>query len=138
MHRAFDSGKLLPKDCLYCNKEILFGRTDKRFCNDTCRNNYNREIRARKTFVEPAVKEIFRVIQKNYDILNSVTMKFNFSLPHVVSRQFLIDNNFHFKFFTSIRKQSDGSIYCFCFEYGWKELPDHKVMLIINYDQTYI
>jgi hypothetical protein len=31
--------------CAECGKG-LFGRTDKRFCNDTCRNGFNRKLRA--------------------------------------------------------------------------------------------
>jgi len=30
------------KTCENCGKS-LYGRTDKRFCNDNCRNTYNRE-----------------------------------------------------------------------------------------------
>lgn len=57
------------KTCQYCEK-ILHGRSDQKFCNDTCRNTFNREKRAAEKVEENAnTPEIFRIIKRNYQIL---------------------------------------------------------------------
>ncbi len=57
------------KTCEWCNK-ILHGRSDQRFCNDACRNTYNREKRQfEKIQMHPNAPEIFRVLKTNYEIL---------------------------------------------------------------------
>jgi len=35
----------VPKECRNCGEEILFGRTDKKFCNDACRIDYNNKVK---------------------------------------------------------------------------------------------
>jgi len=50
-------------DCIECGRE-LFGRCDKKFCSDGCRNSYNNRIR-RKGTEEP--RRINRVLEKKQE-----------------------------------------------------------------------
>ena len=57
--------------CLYCSK-TLHGRSDQKFCNDGCRNVYNRIRRKEeKIAAHQNTPEILRIIRKNYEILKS-------------------------------------------------------------------
>lgn len=57
------------KTCELCKKP-LHGRIDQRFCNDTCRNNYNRYKRQyEKIAPHQNAAEIFKIIKTNYEIL---------------------------------------------------------------------
>jgi len=57
------------KTCAQCDR-VLHGRSDQRFCNDDCRNTFNRHKRAEeKSFQHKHVQAIIGVIKKNYEIL---------------------------------------------------------------------
>ncbi|ATP55553.1 hypothetical protein CPT03_03280 [Pedobacter ginsengisoli] len=57
------------KTCELCKKP-LHGRLDQRFCNDTCRNQYNRSKRQfEKVTPHPNATAIFKIIKTNYEIL---------------------------------------------------------------------
>jgi hypothetical protein len=57
------------KTCELCKKP-LHGRIDQRFCNDTCRNNYNRSKRQHERIAPHTnAQEIFRIIKTNYEII---------------------------------------------------------------------
>lgn len=60
--------------CENCGKP-LFDRTDKRFCNDSCRNNFNRikhnPQKHRGQLLNP---EIFQIIKNNHEILSSYNL----------------------------------------------------------------
>lgn len=61
--------------CENCGKE-LFGRTDKRFCNDGCRNQFNREKAVREQQkAQDNLPEILKIIQKNYGYCEAITRK---------------------------------------------------------------
>lgn len=119
--------------CEECQKP-LYGRVDQRFCNDTCRNAYNRHKRKFEETTEPQfVRQIVNVLKRNHRILR----RFNHGQDNPkVSRQELIEAGFSFKFFTSIYKTQNGDIYHYVFEQGWLEISESKVLLVVNYDQT--
>ena len=55
----------MPNNCLECDEPIK-GRSDKKFCNDGCRNSYNnRERRS----VNNEVRNVNRALSKNYRVL---------------------------------------------------------------------
>lgn len=56
------------KKCLACQEEIR-GRSDKVFCDDTCRNYYHNERRKNKV---PVLREIHKKLETNYRILKSL------------------------------------------------------------------
>lgn len=55
--------------CKQCEKPLL-GRSDPKFCNDSCRNNFNKS-KPRPAKIDPHEnqKAIFSIIKRNYDIL---------------------------------------------------------------------
>ena len=53
--------------CLSCGDE-LFGRADKKFCSDQCRNDYNNKLRQSENNY---VRNINNILKKNRRILES-------------------------------------------------------------------
>ncbi len=51
--------------CLYCDSPI-YGRTDKKYCNASCKDKYNNIIKHRRNKMHMAVK---KTLEKNYSIL---------------------------------------------------------------------
>uniref|UniRef100_UPI00374D4ADE DUF2116 family Zn-ribbon domain-containing protein n=2 Tax=Ferruginibacter sp. TaxID=1940288 RepID=UPI00374D4ADE len=56
------------KKCLTCGKTIK-GRTDKKFCDDYCRNGYNNQLKAGDNNY---VRNINNALRKNRRILESL------------------------------------------------------------------
>ena len=55
--------------CLHCGDQIKYGRKDKKFCCDECRNNhYNEQTRAGRTFRRKVMSQMVG----NYDILDTL------------------------------------------------------------------
>ena len=110
--------------CENCSKP-LFGRTDKRFCNDSCRNEFNRKKRTREQIAEyENLPEIFKIIRRNHAILK--TYQLEQAEPEtmiLVTRSELLGKGYHFKFFTSLHRDSTGGLWKYCFDYGIKEEP---------------
>ena len=121
--------------CENCGKP-LFGRTDKRFCNDTCRNTFNREKNLKQLRdAHENLPEIFRAIKKNYQILQDIGLARIRSKNYYVSKAELIKEGFNFRFCTSACLDRDNMIWKFCFEYGWTEWGE-QVMLAYWKDQA--
>jgi len=108
------------KHCENCNRPIYHGRTDRRFCNDGCRNSFNRKKTAESAIADHEnLPEIFRIIKNNYAILKT----FNIPADTEVTAWFedkkdLVDSGYNFKFLTSSFTDSSGNIFRCCFEYG--------------------
>jgi len=124
--------------CGNCGK-ALFGRIDKRFCNDNCRNSYNRN----KALLEQKkahdnLPEIFRIIKRNYEILQRYELdKMPIGRIILMDKNDLIEAGFNFRFCTSIYYKTGSIPWKFCFELGWQEFDD-GVELIYWRDQAEI
>lgn len=58
----------MPK-CLECGDQIRYGRTDKKFCCDECKNrHYNNMARTSRTFK----RKVLSMLSRNYDVLNEL------------------------------------------------------------------
>lgn len=113
--------------CLNCGKD-LFGRADKKYCNDTCRNQANGTRRKKLKKEEPRhVYQISRDILRNRNIIFKMSVWEN--EPKVVNRRELIDQGFNFEYYTNILETKKGR-YHYCYEYGWLELEDGKILLV--------
>lgn len=112
------------KNCENCGK-LLFGRTDKRFCNDSCRNQFNREKASRDAQkAHDNLPEIFKIIKRNYEILQTHhPEKLRPDEGMFFDIADLKDDGFNFKFFTSTG-EIDGEVYKFCFDIGWLRSGD--------------
>lgn len=115
------------KHCEHCGRPFHTGRSDRRFCNDTCRNAFNRDkARAEKQAANAAIPEIFKIITRNYAILQSFGALQEGE--HYLIKQSLSKTGINLKFFTSTQQEGDSTWY-FCFERGWHILSEDQFEL---------
>lgn len=55
--------------CLECGDKIRYGRTDKKFCSDDCRNrHYNSKLKQGRTYR----RRILAMLDRNYELLEEI------------------------------------------------------------------
>ncbi len=114
----------VEKKCLDCG-ETIRGRTDKKFCSDQCRNNYNNRLnRDSNNFV----RNVHGLLRKNRRILSDLYNDGKLK----VHKDALFALGYNFSFFTQIIETSDGKKYHYCFEYGYYETGNDFIELSLN------
>jgi hypothetical protein len=112
------------RKCLEC-KELITGRSDKKFCSDQCRNLYNNRQNSDSTNL---VRNINNSLRKNRRVLQEL----NPTDKAKVHKDKMLEKGFNFNFFTSIYTTKKGATYYFCYEYGYLQLDDGFYFLVIN------
>lgn len=112
------------KGCLTCNK-ILKGRTDKKFCDDYCRNNYNNQLKA---YDNNMVRNINNALRKNRRILESLLPTDEEMVK--ASKDKLLSKEFQFKYNTHTYQNRKGDTYFFCYEYGYLPLENDWYLIV--------
>lgn len=112
------------KTCLSCGKTIR-GRSDKKFCDDYCRNNYNNQLKAQSNNY---MRNINHALGKNRRILESL-------LPDIeemsrATRQILARQGFSFKYITHTYTNKKGNTYFFCYDYGYLPLDNEWYLIV--------
>ncbi len=116
--------KIEKRTCEHCEEEI-FGRSDKRFCSDYCRNSqHNIENRDSTNYM----RKVNNVLRKNRRIL----AKFNPNGKAKVSGTVLMEEGFNFAYFTNIYETKKGGKYYFCYDQGFIKLDDNMYALVIR------
>lgn len=115
------------RKCLDCG-EVLRGRSDKKFCSDQCRNNYNNTINREANNL---VRNVHSVLRKNRKILcelyDSGTRK--------IHRDALLVSEFNMNFFTHlVETDNDSSVTRYCYEYGYRDIDPEYISLVKNAD----
>jgi hypothetical protein len=108
--------------CLYCNK-VLRGRSDKKFCDDNCRNAYNNQL---KKDEDKAYRKIDKSLKKNRRILKQILGE---SKTRSVTEKQLLQKGFEFRHHTHHFLTRNGDEYLFCYDYGWLPRKD-KFMIV--------
>ncbi|WP_270087202.1 hypothetical protein [Sphingobacterium sp. SYP-B4668] len=113
--------------CQEC-KEQIRGRSDKRFCDDACRNNYNNKI---NSDANNYVRQINTVLRKNRRVLEELLGQED---KKKTSRELLLTNGFQFKYSTNQHTTNRGYTYYFVYEYGYLLLEQELVLLVRRRD----
>ena len=112
------------KACLQCNK-TLRGRSDKKFCDDYCRNNYNNQLKAHSNNY---VRNINNALGKNRRVLqgclneNEETKK--------ITKEKLIQLGFSFKYITHTYTNKQSNTYFYCYDYGYLPLDNEWYLIV--------
>jgi predicted nucleic acid-binding Zn ribbon protein len=112
------------KPCLACNKPVK-GRTDKKFCDDYCRNAYNNQLKADSNNL---IRNINNALRKNRRILEELLL--NGETSKKVNRDKLLSLGFHFKYITHIYTTQNGKVYHFCYEHGYLSLENDWYLVV--------
>ncbi|MBS1730192.1 MAG: hypothetical protein JSS67_05365 [Bacteroidetes bacterium] len=111
------------KNCLACHKPLR-GRSDKKFCDDYCRNAYNNQLRIKEP---PAIKKIILILKNNRKILADLLGEENMIKK---PKEKFLTLGFLFDYHTHIYKNKNGNIYFFCFEYGFLPLENDWFLIV--------
>ena len=111
------------KLCLTCSKPIK-GRTDKKFCDDYCRNNYNNQLKSNTT---NHVRNINNALGKNRRILENF-----FGKEDIIktTKDKLLEKGFQFKYITHTYTNKKGNVYFFCYDVGYLPLENDWYLLV--------
>ena len=109
--------------CLECGEKII-GRSDKKFCNDACRNSYNNKQNKDSSNL---MRTINSKLRKNFKILYEQNFIEN---KAKTSKNKLTTAGFDFEYFTNIKIYKNGSQYFFVYDYGYKLLEDGFVLVV--------
>jgi hypothetical protein len=112
------------KICKLCGKGLK-GRTDKKFCDDYCRNSFNNQLKVPATAV---VRNVNNALLKNRRVLETLLNTKGRSVR--TSREKLLQLGFNFKYFTHLYTTRQGKTYSFCYDYGWRPLDNDRLLLV--------
>lgn len=116
--------KTSPRLCLDCQKPVK-GRTDKKFCNDFCRNNYNNQL---KSNTNNLMRNINNALGKNRRILESFFMGEEEMAKTTQDK--LLEKGFLFKYITHTYTNKKGNIYYFVYDLGYLPLENDWYLLV--------
>ena len=113
-----------PRLCLSCNKPVK-GRTDKKFCDDYCRNNYNNLLKADSSNL---VRNINNALGKNRRIMDSLLVSGEEMAK--TTKDKLLQKGFQFKYITHIYTNKKGNTYFFCYDLGYLPLENDWYLIV--------
>ena len=108
--------------CLDCDA-LLRGRTDKKFCDDQCRSNYNNKLKVQDFGL---IKKINQILAHNRKILKEE----NPNGKVKVKRDKLTKRGFDFDYHTHYYSTNTGNTYIFCYEFGYLPLENEELLLV--------
>jgi len=112
------------RNCLSCGKAVK-GRSDKKFCNDYCRNNFNNQLKREE---KPLVRDINNILRKNRRILESLIKPGEPTAKSLKAR--MLELGFNLGYFTQIYTNKKGLVYYFCYEYGYLLLDGDWILIV--------
>jgi hypothetical protein len=111
------------RHCPECGREIK-GRRDKKFCDDTCRNTFNNKHYSDQT---PEMRNINNALRKNRRIMEEL-------LPPEgkikIAGKVLREKGFDVNYITQIHTTQTGSVYRYCYEFGYLPLEGDYFLLV--------
>lgn len=115
------------ENCLECGDK-LFGRSDKKFCNDGCRNAYNNR---QNRDVTNLMRRVNKRLRDNYHILSELNFRDG---KAKTTRSRLAAQNFDFEYFTRLKIYKNGSQYQFVYNIGYRYLEDDWILVVKRED----
>jgi len=117
------------KLCQECEQAIR-GRTDKRFCNDSCRNAFNNRANSKENDM---LNKINNQLRRNRKILKNILAD---EKMYKTNKSKLLAEGFAINYHTHRINTSKGHEYIFCYEYGYLDLG-HDMILIVKSSQKF-
>lgn len=113
----------LSRLCLECGKSLK-GRSDKKFCDDYCRNAYNNKAKIEESSY---VRNINKNLQRNRRILEELLGKESMVKQ---PKSNLLNKGFQFHYHTHQYVNRKGNVYYFCYEYGFLPLEGEWYLIV--------
>lgn len=120
--------------CLFCSDPIKKGRSDKKFCDSTCKDGYYNE---RKVDENKEIRKITIFLKRNRRILKGLYDPKK--IDRLFSREDLIKKGFEFGFHTHVViTRTKSNEFIFCYNYGYREVKENSFQIIEGFDKVYI
>jgi hypothetical protein len=112
------------KACKSCHRSLQ-GRTDKKFCNDYCRNAHHNRLNSSDNNY---IRNVNHCLLRNRRILESLfPTACNMARS---TRQYLSYKGFSFEHCTHWKKNKKGNLYYYCYEFGYQEREAGKLVVV--------
>ncbi len=118
----------MEKNCLDCGMPV-YGRTDKKFCSDACRNNHNN---GKNRDATNYIRNVNNILRKNRRILQELNPKGK----NKQKKEKLVAAGFHFGYFTDCYTTKQGNTYRYCYDQGYLILENEWIILV--WRQAYV
>ena len=112
----------MERVCLDCSN-TLRGRTDKKFCDDQCRSNFNNRMKAGQ---QGCIGPINSILRKNHTVLSRICIGEKVR----TSKDKLLINGFNPDYHTHLRQTQNGKTYYFCYDYGFLFLNKDEILIV--------
>lgn len=108
--------------CMDCHRP-LYGRIDKKFCDDQCRSNHNNKINHSAI---KSIKSINAILKKNRSILAKLSPGSNTKISGIK----LLGTGFNKDYHTHTYESPKAELYTFCYDYGYLALANEEFLII--------
>ena len=116
----------MDRQCQHCGQSFL-GRSDKKYCSNQCRSAWHQSQQLQQ---EQSVQQIIKRLSRNRQLIKRLLSE-GYSK---VGRAYLLELDFSFHYYTHQYKTKGGNTYYFCFDAGYRLLPENKVLLVLWQD----
>jgi len=106
------------KKCPECGEEIK-GRSDKVYCSIKCKsvNQYSKRLQNEQFYLK---------VDKQLKVNRKLLKRYNTAGKSTIRKAILMEQGFDPHYFTHYWKNTKGSVYLFCYEFGFLELKEHN------------
>ena len=122
---CMESFEEIKRCCSFCGKELT-GRSDKKFCDDICRNNHAYQHARVENEV---INKINKSLLYNRKVLRSITKRGR----KIVKKQLLVDKDFNFDVITGLYKTHRHREYMLLYDYAYRCINDEDVVVLKCY-----
>lgn len=112
----------MKRECSDCGA-TLRGRSDKKFCDDQCRSNFNNRMKAG---IYSSMRPVNTILRKNHAILSKICLE----KKVIIKKDDLLKHGFNPDYHTHLHQTQNGNTYFFCYEYGFLFLADNEILLV--------
>ena len=114
------------RNCRTCGSRLR-GRSDKKFCNDYCRNQFNNEQKARNGY-SPFIRQVGNILLRNRRVLAGLLPDEAETIR--VHRDKLLRLGYHFRYGTHQYTTRSGKTYHYCYDYGYLPLDNDWILVV--------
>jgi hypothetical protein len=120
--------------CLNCKRPITKGRSDKKFCDSVCKDEY---YNARKQKERSEITKIDGILKRNRRILEQL---YDGKKPEKkIGREIMLKKGFEFGFYThKVITKGKGSEIIFCYDFGYREESAAMFRLFPHYNRVQV
>jgi len=123
--------QVFNRQCVICNNQLI-GRSDKRFCDITCKNKYHSEVRRSMKTIQ---SETIKILTKNFVILSGIMGQSKNAA--IIDKLALERLGFKFDY-VSDAKSKGGIIHFGLFHFTYRFIHNKRILVTIDRERKTI